>query len=150
MEPTSTTRPGHPDALHVGDHRAAEGGAPIEPEAAPSALAAVNLCGYDEDFAHSVDAHLCTGPLYHAAPLAFSIAAPLLYGVPIVIMEQWDPIETLRLIEQHRITHTHMVPTMFHRLLALPDDVRARIRPVVAALGDPRCRAVPGRRQAAA
>jgi long-chain acyl-CoA synthetase len=92
---------------------------------APSALAAVNLCGYDEDFAHSVDAHLCTGPLYHAAPLAFSVALPLLYGVPIVIMEQWDPAETLRLMEEHGVTHTHMVPTMFHRLLALPDDVRA-------------------------
>jgi long-chain acyl-CoA synthetase len=93
---------------------------------AQSTLAAVNLCGYEEDFAHSVDAHLCTGPLYHAAPLAFSIALPLLYGVTVVIMEQWDPAETLRLIEQHGITHTHMVPTMFHRLLALPDDVRAK------------------------
>ena len=92
----------------------------------PSALATVNLCGYDEDFAHSVDAHLCTGPMYHAAPLAFSVALPLLYGVPIVVMEQWDPAETLRLVEQHGITHTHMVPTMFHRLLALPDEVRKK------------------------
>jgi long-chain acyl-CoA synthetase len=91
-----------------------------------SALAVSNLCRYDEDYAHSVDVHLCTGPMYHAAPLAFSVALPLLYGVPIVVMEQWDPVETLRLIEQHAVTHTHMVPTMFHRLLALPDDVRAR------------------------
>ena len=113
---------------------------------APSALAAVNLCGYDEDFAHSVDAHLCTGPLYHAAPLVFSVALPLLYGVPIVIMEHWDPAETLRLVEQHGVTHTHMVPTMFHRLLALPDEVRGQVRPVVAALRDPRRRAVPRRR----
>jgi len=96
------------------------------PPGAMSALAGVNLCGYDEDFAHSVDAHLCTGPLYHAAPLVFSVALPLLYGVPIVIMEQWDAAETLRLIEQHGVTHTHMVPTMFHRLLALPDDIRAK------------------------
>ena len=44
---------------------------------APSALATVNFCGYDEDWEHSVDAHLCTGPLYHAAPLAFSIALPV-------------------------------------------------------------------------
>jgi long-chain acyl-CoA synthetase len=93
--------------------------------AAASALAAVNFCGYDEDFAHSVDAHLCTGPLYHAAPLAFSVAVPMAYGVPIVVMEHWDPVETLRLIERHGITHTHMVPTMFHRMLALPADVRA-------------------------
>jgi long-chain acyl-CoA synthetase len=94
--------------------------------AAPSALVAVNFCGYDEDWEHSSDAHLCTGPLYHAAPLAFSVAIPMLYGVPIVVMDQWDPVETLRLIQQHGITHTHMVPTMFHRLLALPEDVRAR------------------------
>jgi len=97
-----------------------------EPTAAQSALSAVNLCGYEEDYPHSVDVHLCTGPLYHAAPLAFSLALPLLYGVPIVVMEQWDPAETLRLIEHHGITHTHMVPTMFHRLLALPEDIRAK------------------------
>jgi long-chain acyl-CoA synthetase len=89
--------------------------------AAPSALAALNFCGYDEDWPRSVDAHLCTGPLYHAAPLAFSVAIPMIYGVPIVVMEQWEPAETLRLVEAHGITHTHMVPTMFHRLLALPD-----------------------------
>jgi long-chain acyl-CoA synthetase len=94
--------------------------------AAPSALATVNFCGYDEDWAHSVDAHLCTGPLYHAAPLAFSVAVPMIYGVPLVIMDQWDPVETLRLIEAHGITHTHMVPTMFHRLLALPEEVRGK------------------------
>jgi long-chain acyl-CoA synthetase len=93
---------------------------------APSALAAVNFCGYDEAYQTSVDAHLLTGPLYHAAPLAFSVAVPFLYGVPIVIMEHWDPVETLRLIEEYGVTHTHMVPTMFHRLLALPDDVKER------------------------
>jgi long-chain acyl-CoA synthetase len=69
--------------------------------------------------------HLCTGPLYHAAPLAFSLAGPLLGGVGIVLMDGWSPSETLRLIEDHRITHTHMVPTMFHRLLALPEEERA-------------------------
>jgi long-chain acyl-CoA synthetase len=93
---------------------------------AASALAAVNLCGYDEDWEHSVDVHLCTGPLYHAAPLAFSIALPLAYGVPVVVIEHWDPAETLRLIEKHGVTHTHMVPTMFHRLLALPEEVRTK------------------------
>jgi long-chain acyl-CoA synthetase len=40
-------------------------------------------------------------------------------------MEQWDPAETLRLVQEHGVTHTHMVPTMFHRLLVLPDEVRA-------------------------
>ena len=94
--------------------------------AAPSALAAVNFCGYDEDYETSVDAHLLTGPLYHAAPLAFSVAVPYAYGVPLVLMEHWDPIEMLRLIERHGVTHTHMVPTMFHRLLALTTEDRER------------------------
>ena len=67
-------------------------------------------------------AHLCTGPLYHAAPLQISLIPPLRNGATVVLMEQWDPEETLRLVERHRITHTHMVPTMFHRLLALDDD----------------------------
>ncbi|MDQ3146625.1 MAG: AMP-binding protein, partial [Actinomycetota bacterium] len=43
----------------------------------------------------------------------------------VVLMDGWDAEETLRLVEAHRVTHTHMVPTMFHRLLALPEDVRA-------------------------
>jgi len=69
--------------------------------------------------------HLCTGPLYHAAPLAFSLATPLAQGMGVVMMDGWDAEETLRLIQRHRITHSHMVPTMFHRLLSLPPDVRA-------------------------
>src|SRR5206468_8945106 len=72
------------------------------------------------------DVHLCTGPLYHAAPLAFSLSGPLAAGVTVVLMDGWEPEETLRLIERHRVTHSHMVPTMFHRLLALPDDVKAK------------------------
>ncbi|HVT76677.1 MAG TPA: AMP-binding protein, partial [Acidimicrobiales bacterium] len=70
--------------------------------------------------------HLCTGPLYHAAPLAFSLAAPHVYGATVVVMDKWDAHETLRLMAQHGVTHTHMVPTMFHRLLSLPDDVKAK------------------------
>jgi long-chain acyl-CoA synthetase len=71
------------------------------------------------------DCALCTGPLYHAAPLAFNLQVPMLAGLPVHLMDRFDAEETLRLVEKHRITHTHMVPTMFHRLLALPEDVRA-------------------------
>jgi len=88
----------------------------------PAAAVSVNLYGYDEG---GDDVHLCTGPLYHAAPLAFSLAAPLAWGIGVVLMEQWEPEEALRLIEQCRVTHTHMVPTMFHRLLSLPAETRA-------------------------
>jgi long-chain acyl-CoA synthetase len=68
--------------------------------------------------------NLCTGPYYHGGPLTFSLIMPLNQGVGIVIMEKWDAAEALRLIEKHRITHTHMVPTMFHRLLRLPEEIR--------------------------
>ena len=62
------------------------------------------LTAYDPD-AH---VHLCTGPLYHAAPLAFSWSAPAACGVPIVMMDGWSAEETLVLIERHRVTaHAH-------------------------------------------
>ena len=69
--------------------------------------------------------HLVTGPLYHTAPLMLSLNTPLHGGATLVLMEHWDAPSTLDLITAHGVTHTHMVPTMFHRLLALPDDVRA-------------------------
>jgi long-chain acyl-CoA synthetase len=70
------------------------------------------------------DLCLCTGPAYHAAPLAFNINGPLIAGVGTVLMDKWDPEETLQLIQEHKVTHTHMVATMFHRLLALPEATR--------------------------
>jgi long-chain acyl-CoA synthetase len=72
------------------------------------------------------DRHLCTGPLYHAAPLAFSLSVPLSYGVGVVLMERWDAEAALALVETYGVTHTHMVPTMFHRLLSLPTATRER------------------------
>lgn len=47
-------------------------------------------------------------------------------GHTVVLMDKWDPEESLRLIERYRVTHSHMVPTQFHRLLALPDAARTR------------------------
>jgi long-chain acyl-CoA synthetase len=78
----------------------------------------------EADRAH--DIYLCTGPAYHAAPLAGNVRAPLLNGLPIVFLDKWDSEEVLRLIQSHRITHSHFVPIMFQRLLALPDEVRGR------------------------
>ncbi|MFE9379578.1 acyl-CoA synthetase [Streptomyces sp. NPDC006855] len=69
--------------------------------------------------------HLVCSPLYHTAVLQFAGAA-LHIGHPLVLMDGWAPEEMLRLIDAHRCTHTHMVPTQFHRLLALPEEVRAR------------------------
>jgi len=69
--------------------------------------------------------HLCTSPMYHTAPLAFSWFA-LHFEHTVVLMDRWDPERALALIEEHRVTTTHMVPTQFHRLLMLPESVRAR------------------------
>ena len=72
------------------------------------------------------DVALCGGPAYHSAPLLFDLRWPLASGVPVVMVEKWDALQVLRLIERHRVTHAHMVPTMFQRLLALEPAVRAR------------------------
>lgn len=69
------------------------------------------------------DVHLCTSPLYHTAVLAFAASA-LHTGQQVVLMDRFDATRTLELIDRYRVTNTHMVPTQFHRLLALPEDVR--------------------------
>jgi len=68
--------------------------------------------------------HLVTGPMYHAAPLMFAIYDNA-NGAPIVIMERWDERRALQLMLERRIAHTHLVPTMFVRLLRLPEPERA-------------------------
>jgi long-chain acyl-CoA synthetase len=88
----------------------------------PASAATLDIFGYRP----GEDMHLCTGPLYHAAPLAFSLGSPLNAGVGVVVMDGWDPEGMLRLVEDHRITHTHLVPIMFHRLLGIPEEVRRK------------------------
>lgn len=94
----------------------------VRPPNYSTQLAAINDA--PQYLAGSGQLNLCTGPFYHGGPLSFSLVMPLSHGVGIVIMEKWDAERALHLIEHHRITHTHMVPTMFHRLLRLPDAVR--------------------------
>ena len=69
--------------------------------------------------------HLCGSPLYHTAVLNF-VSISIQLGHTAVLMDRWDPAEMLRLIDEHRVTHTHMVPTQFRRLLALPAQTRER------------------------
>ncbi|ALG12645.1 acyl-CoA synthetase [Kibdelosporangium phytohabitans] len=69
--------------------------------------------------------HICGSPLYHTAVLNFA-GISIQMGHTVVLMEKWDPEEMLRLIQEHKVTHSHMVPTQFHRLLALPEEVRSR------------------------
>ncbi|WP_436760409.1 AMP-binding protein [Streptosporangium sp. V21-05] len=69
--------------------------------------------------------HLLLSQLYHSAPYGQAMMA-LQFGHTVVVTERFDAAETLELVERHRVTNAFMVPTMFHRLLALPASVRAK------------------------
>ena len=69
--------------------------------------------------------YLSPAPLYHAAPLRWSMATHL-HGGTVVVMERFDPEAALATIERHRITHAQFVPTHFVRMLKLPEEVRSR------------------------
>ena len=79
---------------------------------------------FDPESGH--DRALATGPLYHTGPFSLCFTTPLTAGIGAVIMDKWEPERMLALIEEHRITHTFCVPTMFNRLLQLPEATRAR------------------------
>ncbi len=68
--------------------------------------------------------YLCPAPLYHAAPIGWTVTAQRM-GATVVVMERFDPIAALELIERHRITHAQFVPTHFVRMLQLSDAERA-------------------------
>src|SRR5262245_57424338 len=66
-----------------------------------------------------------TGPVYHSAPNLYALFAARDGGL-VVLQPRFDAEDLLRQVERHRITHLHMVPTMFVRLLKLPLEVRRR------------------------
>lgn len=103
-----------------GVRRKLSGGDPDEAAAAGGFL--LRLFG---TLPHDGNVHICGSPLYHTAVLAFA-STSLHLGHPVVLMDRWTPELMLELIERHRVTHSHMVPTQLHRLLALPEDVRSR------------------------
>jgi fatty-acyl-CoA synthase len=69
--------------------------------------------------------YLSPAPLYHSAPLVYSMSMHRL-GATVVVMEKFDPQLCLQLIERHRVTHAQFVPTMFVRMLRLPQAERER------------------------
>jgi len=80
----------------------------------------VNRYGLD-----SRSVSLTVGPLYHAAPLVSAMATHR-HGGTVVLLPKFDAEETLKAIEKYRVTHVQFVPTMFIRLLRLPEEVRRR------------------------
>jgi long-chain acyl-CoA synthetase len=88
-------------------------------------LSAALVVGYGVDPAESDNVHLLACPWYHTAPLVMSMPS-LHLGHTVVIMDRFLPDLALELIERYCVTITHLVPTQFVRLLALPDVVRRR------------------------
>ncbi len=78
----------------------------------------IALYGLDED-----TIYLSPAPLYHVAPLSFSMMT-IHAGGTVVVMERFDALESLKLIQHYRVTHSQWVPTMFIRMLKLPEEVR--------------------------
>ncbi|MGH9060787.1 MAG: AMP-binding protein, partial [Acidimicrobiales bacterium] len=69
--------------------------------------------------------YLSPAPLYHSAPLVYSMSMHRL-GATVVVMEHFDAGRCLELIDRYRVTHAQFVPTMFVRMLQLPEEERAR------------------------
>jgi long-chain acyl-CoA synthetase len=78
------------------------------------------LFGVDE-----TKTYLSPAPMYHAAPLRFCLAMHSL-GATIVAMENFDAERYLQLVEEHEITHSQVVPTMFVRMLKLDGETRTK------------------------
>ena len=83
-------------------------------------LLCATMCGMNEN-----SIYLSPAPLYHAAPLRFNMMACSLGGTS-VIMDSFDAEEFLRLVDKYKITQSQLVPTMFVRMLKLPEDVRLK------------------------
>lgn len=97
----------------------------MRPPSAPERAAAYLMLLRDVCKLGSAPVHLVTGPLYHSAPGFFARGA-LALGGRVVVPRRFDPEAVLATIERYRVTHLHLVPTMMHRLLALPESVRER------------------------
>ncbi|MFY9316014.1 MAG: AMP-binding protein [Burkholderiales bacterium] len=69
--------------------------------------------------------YLSPAPLYHSAPQA-AVGITIRHGGTVIIMEKFDPEATLALIEKYSVTHSQLVPTMFSRMLKLPEAARRR------------------------
>ncbi|MBS0469131.1 MAG: AMP-binding protein [Proteobacteria bacterium] len=94
--------------------------ASLRGQADPEAQVTARIMGMSED-----TVYLSPAPLYHAAPLRYSLRA-LDLGGQAVIMERFDAEQALALIARHQVTHSQWVPTMFGRMLKLPEEVRRR------------------------
>ncbi|MEX1218435.1 MAG: AMP-binding protein [Acidimicrobiales bacterium] len=86
--------------------------------AAAAGTAMVAMFGMNGD---DGDSMLCTAPLYHSGPSRLCLEWPLGAGVTVVLMDRFEPRRALELLDHYSITHAFFVPTMFNRMLTVPD-----------------------------
>jgi long-chain acyl-CoA synthetase len=99
--------------------------APATPEQAAAAAESVSFFfGVSAENAGRV-VSVITGPMYHSAPSYYGLVCAQL-GARVYLQPRFDAEDLLRMIEQHRVTHLHMAPIMFIRLLKLPDEVKRK------------------------
>ena len=91
---------------------------PIEEAESVVAMMCVLLLAMSDE-----SVYLSPAPMYHGAPLRFTMAAHII-GATTVMMERFDAAEFLTAVERYSVTHTQVVPTMFVRMLKLPDEQR--------------------------
>lgn len=96
---------------------------PIDPDTMAELGSFLNLLFNIPAFEDNV--HITVAPLYHTAVGQFTQNA-LHAGHRVILMDKWTPEGTLERIDRYKVTTSHMVPTMFHRLLQLPEQERAR------------------------
>ena len=96
---------------------------PSAEQMAVSASILARNFGFGADAASIVT--VVAGPMYHSAPNAYGLIAARL-GAKVILQARFDAEDLLRLIETEKVTHIHMVPIMFNRLIKLPEDVKAR------------------------
>ena len=68
---------------------------------------------------------LVSAPLYHSAPNSYALHA-MLNGELLVLEEKFDAERTLQLVQELKLTHAYLVPTMYVRLLRLPSSIKSR------------------------
>ena len=95
-------------------------------ERAPIGNPAAALAGFTTTYSLDEESvYLSPAPLYHSAPLQFCIAVTRVGGT-VVVLEHFDAEACLAAIERYHVTHAQFVPTMFVRMLKLPEETRAR------------------------
>jgi long-chain acyl-CoA synthetase len=98
----------------------------VRPQSTSSVRQGTPLSGLGALFGiNEQSVYLSPAPIYHAAPLVFCVGATSV-GATVVLMRRFDPLEALAALERHRCTHSQWVPTMFSRMLKLPEEDRTR------------------------